>query len=341
MQPDVNGIINATMSEIANRKQDHINLCLDPRSQSKGQLFEDIILPYQSLPEINLADVSTSTFLFQKKLTQPLIIGSMTGGTKHAGTINKNLAVAANECGVAMAVGSQRIGLRNDNAKETFKLVRKLAPNAVIFANMGAVQLNYEATISDYQKVIDMIKADSLYLHINPLQEAIQPEGDTNFAGLLDKIGELVKKIDVPVFAKEVGHGLDIKTAQALIDRGLQGIDCAGVGGTSYAWVESQRANNPEFQNWFKDFGYRSDALLQKYNELNGRCIKVLSGGVRTPIEAVKGRMCGADFYSFAQPLLAPALESPEAVISKINQWQKAVQIIMFSCGWKNWHTVK
>ncbi len=333
-------IKSAVMSDIAKRKQAHIDLCLDPESQGHGELFSDLELPYRALPELNLADVDTTTMLLGKTLSQPLIIASMTGGTAHAGTINKNLAIAANECGVAMGVVSQRIGLRNEDAKTTFKLVRKLAPNAVLFANMGAVQLNYEAKIEDYQAVVDMIKADALYLHINPLQEAIQPEGDTNFAGLLDKIGELVKKIDVPVFAKEVGHGLDVATAQALVDRGVQGIDCAGVGGTSYAWVEAARAQNYEFQNWFKDFGFRSDTLLRSYTKLNGPCLKILSGGVRTPVESVKGHMCGADLYSFAQPFLKPALESPEAVIARINQWQKAVQIILFSCGWKDWQSV-
>lgn len=328
------------MSDITNRKQAHIDLCLNPASQGDGELFSDLELPYRALPELNLAHVSTSTTLLGVSLTQPLIIASMTGGTAHAGTINKNLAIAANECGVAMGVGSQRIGLQNDDAKATFKLVRKLAPKALLFANMGAVQLNYEAQVSDYRAVVDMIKADALYLHINPLQEAIQPEGDTNFAGLLDKIAELVKKIDVPVFVKEVGHGLDVKTAQALIDRGVQGIDCAGVGGTSYAWVEAARAENLEFQSWFKDFGHTSDTLLQKYKKLEGNFVKILSGGVRTPIEAVKGRLYGADFYSMAQPFLQLALESPEAVIAKINQWQQAVQIIMFACGWKDWQSV-
>lgn len=329
------------MSDIANRKQAHINLCLDPNSQGDGELFSDITLPYRALPELNLSDVSTATQLFNKPLKQPLIIASMTGGTQHAGTINTNLAIAAEACGVAMGVGSQRIGLKNEDARESFKIVRKLAPSAVIFANMGAVQLNYEASIEDYQRVVDMIKADGLYLHINPLQEALQPEGDTNFAGLLDKIALLVKEIDVPVFAKEVGHGIDIQTAQALIDRGVKGIDTAGVGGTSYAWVEAKRADRKDLQHWFKDFGYRSDTLLREYTKLNGEVTKVISGGVRTPIDAVKARTVGADFYSFAQPLLQPALNSPDAVINFITDWQKAVQTTLFVCGWKDWDAAK
>lgn len=329
------------MSQLGDRKKAHIDLCLDPNSQGMGELFSDIILPYRALPELNLSDVETSTTLLNKQLSQPLIIGSMTGGTTHAATINKNLAIAANECGVAMGVGSQRIGLRNKEARSTFELVRKLAPKAVLFANMGAVQLNYEAKIEDYQAVVDMIKADALYLHINPLQEAIQPEGDTNFEGLLDKIGELVKKINVPVFVKEVGHGIDVATATALIERGVTGIDLAGVGGTSYAWVEAKRANNPDFEAWFKNFGYRTDTLLQKYNKLGTNTVIVASGGIRSPIHAVKSRMLGADYYSMAQPLLAPALESPEAVITKLQNWQKAIQIVLFSCGWQNWNSVK
>jgi isopentenyl-diphosphate delta-isomerase len=324
---------------IAKRKQAHVDLCLDPASQTnpQGELFADVVLPYQALPELNLADVSTETTLFDKKLQQPLIVASMTGGVAHAKTINANLAEAAEACGVAMGVGSQRIALELDDARESFALVRSHAPNAVIFANMGAVQLNYGRTVADYQAVVDMIQADALYLHINPLQEAIQLEGDTNFAGLLPKIEELVKKISVPVFAKEVGHGLDVATAQALINGGVAGIDCAGVGGTSWAWVEAKRAENPDFEDWFADFGAKSDTLLKEYAHLKGDVIKVMSGGLRTPLEALKARTCGADLYSMAQPFLAPALESPEAVANVIRNFERGLKIALFTCGWSSW----
>lgn len=329
------------MSDISQRKQAHLDLCLQEDSQGSGALFSSYTLPYRALPEINLSDVSTETELLGKRLSQPLIIASMTGGVAHAKTINTNLAIAAEECGVAMGVGSQRIALEKDDARETFELVRKHAPTAVIFANMGAIQLNYGRTVDDYRRVVDMIGADALYLHINPLQEAIQPGGDTNFAGLLDKIADLVAKVGVPVFAKEVGHGLDVASAQALIDRGVKGVDCAGTSGTSWAWVEAKRAEDPEFEAWFKEFGLRTDTLIESYRTLPEAISKVVSGGVRTPIEVVKARALGADYYSFAQPFLAPALDGPEAVSQWIRHFQRGVAISLFACGVASWEAAK
>lgn len=328
------------MSDIQKRKQAHIDLCLLPESQVGSELFSQYELPYRALPELRLEDVSVENELLGKKLKQPLIIASMTGGVAHAKQINTNLAIAAESCGVAMGVGSQRIALEVEDARTTFELVRKHAPTTVIFANMGAVQLNYGRSFDDYQRVVDMLRADALYLHLNPLQEALQPEGDTDFRNLLDKIAELVKKVSVPLFVKEVGHGIDVQTAQALIDRGVKGIDCAGVGGTSWAWVEARRAENLFYQEWFKDFGYRSDTLIEQYQELTGDVYKVVSGGVRTPIEVVKAGALGAHMYSMAQPFLKPALESPEAVSEMIQLWERAVRTILFGCGCASWREV-
>lgn len=325
------------MQEIEKRKQAHIDLCLEPESQGRGSLFSNYVLPYRALPELDLQNVSIKTNLFNKTLSQPLIIGSMTGGSKHAKAINTNLAIAAEEKQVAMGVGSQRIALELQDAKKTFELVRKYAPTTVVFANMGAVQLNYGRVAEDYQRVVDMIKADGLYLHLNPLQEAIQPEGDTNFEGLLDQIAELVKKINVPVFVKEVGHGLDPVTAQALIDRGVAGVDCSGVGGTSWAWVEAKRREVPEFEEWFHSTGYPTDVLCEAYQSLGGDVIKVISGGVRTPEEIVKARTFGMDFYSMAQPFLRPALESERSVVDMISRYEQAIKILLFSCGYSSW----
>src|SRR5688500_12311180 len=153
--------------QITKRKQAHIDLCLRSESQVGKELFTQYCLPYRALPELNLTDISLKTKLFNKQLTQPLIISSMTGGSQHAHTINKNLAIAAEETGVAMGVGSQRIALELEEARESFELVRQYAPKAFVFANMGVVQLNYGRTIQDYQRVVDMIRADALYLHIN------------------------------------------------------------------------------------------------------------------------------------------------------------------------------
>jgi isopentenyl-diphosphate Delta-isomerase len=331
---------NASMSQIEARKQAHIDLCREAESQGDGNLFSDYQLPYRALPELNRATVSTETTLFSKKITQPLIIASMTGGTQHATTINMHLAEAAEATGVALGVGSQRIGLEQEDARESFALVRRHAPNAFLFANMGVAQLNKGYGVSEFQRVIDMIKADALYLHINPLQEALQPEGDTDFSGLLDKIGNLVQKIDIPVFVKEVGHGIDVATAQALIERGVVGIDCAGVGGTSYAWVEARRAHNQLYEQWFKSVGYRSDYLIEQYRNLPSNIKKVISGGVRSPIEVVKAGILGADYYSMAVPFLEASLASTEAVIDIIKLYEEGLRTTLYICGCTSWAQV-
>lgn len=330
------------MSDIENRKKQHINFAKDPESQIGFPPFYYLDLEYKTLPEINYNEVDTSTKLFGKKLEQPLIIASMTGGTAHADTINTNLARAAEETKVAMGVGSQRIALEIKEAERSFKLARKNAHNTVIFANMGAVQLNYGRKVEDYQRVVDMIEADGLYLHLNALQEAIQPEGDTDFSGLLKKIEKVVKKVSVPVFAKEVGHGFDYNTAKKLIEIGIAGIDVAGANGTSWAWIEAKRKGSENLAEWFKDFGISTEESLTNAvsakKRTSGSKIKIVaSGGIRNPIEGLKAHILGADYYSAAKPFLEPALESPEALIKLINEWQKGLKTAMFCTGFSGW----
>lgn len=329
---------NAGMSDIVKRKHDHIQAVLDPASQGCADLFANYRLPYRALPEINLSDVSTETGLCGKTLSQPLIIASMTGGSAHSAIINKNLAIAAEETGVAFGVGSQRIALELEAARESFALVRRHAPTAVVFANMGAIQLNNGRTIDDYRRVVDMVKADGLYLHLNPLQEAIQPGGDTNYGGLVDKIAILVEKIDTPVFVKEVGHGLDRGSAEQLVAAGVAGLDIAGVGGTSWAWIESRRAENPRFESWFKSVGWPTDVALASVVPIRGTAKVVASGGIRSPLQGLKARLLGADYYAAAEPFLRPALESATAVTELVRDFQRGLAIGLFSIGAASWN---
>lgn len=323
------------------RKNDHIKLSLDDDSQASINPFDKYRLGYRALPEINLGDVSTEVSLLGKTLSQPLIIASMTGGTKYAATINKNLAIAAEKTKVAIGVGSQRIALRDKSAIKTFEMVRQYAPNAIIFANMGAIQLNNDKTIQDYQRVIDMIDADALYLHINPLQEALQPGGDTNYAGLVDKIASLISKLKVPVFVKEVGNGMDTTSVTALIEAGVSGIDVAGVGGTSYSWIEAKRANSEKFADWFKSVGITTDEAIIDISNIKKSTILVSSGGIRTPLDALKSHILGADYYSMARPLLQKAIISSDDTIEFVEEFQKGLQIALFSCGARDWDTAK
>lgn len=325
--------------DIQHRKGDHIRLCLNADSQIGRPVSEKFRLPYTALPEMSLDKVDTSTQICNKKLTMPLIIASMTGGSEHGRAINTNLAMAAEQCGVALGVGSQRIGLEKQDAKDTFELVRRHAPNAFIIANMGAVQLNYGHTIDSYRRVIDMIEADALYLHLNPLQEALQPGGDTDFAGLAVQIRKLVQAVPVPVFVKEVGHGISEEVAGQLFELGVQGIDVAGVGGTSYAWVEAERSHSEDLKAWFKDFGVPTDqSVVQAAHARTAKGQYVIaSGGVRSPLDGLICHALGADLFSAAVPFLKPAMESPEATVEKVENWKRGLRIAMFASGVADW----
>jgi isopentenyl-diphosphate delta-isomerase len=231
------------VAPIDQRKADHIkiNLEKDVRSALTTGL-EKYHFVHEALPELNLERIDASLSLFGKRLAAPILISSMTGGTEEAGEINQRLAEAAQEVGVAMGVGSQRAALENPKETPTFSIARKAAPDILLFANLGAVQLNYGYGIEQCRQAVDMIQADALILHLNPLQEAVQDAGDTNFEGLSKKIEEICKKLEVPVIAKEVGWGISERTAKLLADCGVSAIDVAGAGGTSWSQVEMHRA---------------------------------------------------------------------------------------------------
>lgn len=325
------------MADIISRKIQHIKLALDDQSQGEGGAFANVKLPYKSLPELDLVEVDTKVDLLGKKLNQPLIIGSMTGGADHAVAINTNLAIAAEECKVAMGVGSQRAALEKPEMRETFELVRKYAPTTVIFANMGLVQLNFGRSIEDYKRVVEMVQADGLYVHVNPIQEALQPEGDTNFSGLMPKFGKLVKAVGVPVFVKEVGGGLDELTVKQLVEMGAAGIDVAGVGGTSWTWIEAKRSGKERFEKWFADFGLLTEEAVIGAAKVKGKAVLVASGGIRNPIQGLKAHLVGADLYSAARPFLMDAIKSSDDVVSALRDWERGLKIAMFGCGMKEW----
>lgn len=327
--------------DISTRKKTHLELARNPEAQMDSDSFADYQLPYNPLPEISLEQVDTTTNLLGTKLSQPLIIASMTGGVSHAQTINANLAEAAEVTRIALSVGSQRIALEKEEAIKSFAIVREKAPNAVIFANMAAVQLNYGYTVEHYRRVVDMVQAQAVYLHLNPLQEALQPNGDTDFSDLSRKIEDLVKNIGVPIFVKEVGHGLSEKIAQRLVDMGVRGIDVAGTGGLSWAWIEATNSQQAEMADWFKNTGLSTRELVKKISHAVKPPILVASGGIRNPVQGLKAGLLGANFYSAATPFLQPAMDSAEAVIDLINKWQKGLQVGMFIIGANNWKEVK
>src|SRR5205809_637707 len=242
MALDANG---HPLSKIAQRKLEHLRLSLEASVQStRSAGFERFAFTHQALPELDLDAIDPSTSFLKKPLKLPFLISSMTGGAHAAGDINRRLALVAQSVGIAFGVGSQRAGLTHKDLRGTYQ-VRGVAPDVLLFANLGAVQLNYGMRKEQCLEAIEMIGADALVLHLNPLQEALQPEGDHNFAGLIEKIAMLCKEMPVPVIVKEVGCGISGQVAAQLAQAGVAAIDVAGLGGTSFARVEAFRRKRP------------------------------------------------------------------------------------------------
>jgi isopentenyl-diphosphate Delta-isomerase len=324
------------VAPIDQRKADHlkINLEKDVRSALTTGL-ENYRFTHEALPELGLELVDTSLSLFGKQLAAPILISSMTGGTAQAGALNRRLAEAAQECKVAMGVGSQRAALEHPEQAKTFQ-VRRVAPDILLFANLGAVQLNYGYGIDHCRKAVDMIQADALILHFNPLQEAVQDAGDTNFANLSKKIEELCKSMDVPVIAKEVGWGISERTARLLAECGISAIDVAGAGGTSWSQVEMHRAPD-EFTRalaaTFVGWGIpTADAILNVRKAAQGMTI-FASGGIKDGLDIAKCIALGATLGGMAGQFLKAAAVSTENVMEMMNLTRRQIEVTMFAAG--------
>lgn len=313
------------------RKAEHIKLALDRRMQGRGGAFDPFEFVHCALPEIDLAAVDTTTSWLGKSLAAPLLISCMTGGTEEAARINQNLAEAAERVGVALGVGSQRKALEDAATRATFE-VRERAPGIVLLGNLGAVQLNYGYGIAECRAAVDMIGADALVLHLNPLQEAIQPEGDGNFAALLPKIAQLVDELEVPVVVKEIGMGISAPVAAALRGAGVRIIDTAGAGGTSWARIEAERADDVEIGELFADWGVPTADSIRAVAAL-GDVTVIGSGGVRNGIDVAKAIALGADIVGLAYPFLRAAVKSADAVEDKLRRTMKELRICMFCTG--------
>ncbi|MEM7049694.1 MAG: type 2 isopentenyl-diphosphate Delta-isomerase [Acidobacteriota bacterium] len=313
------------------RKADHIRLALEERMQERHSFFEDYVLEHAALPELDLAAIDTSVTFLGKKLRAPLLISCMTGGTEVASKINHNLAIAAERCQIAVGVGSQRKALEEPATSASF-LVREAAPSVPLLANLGAVQLNYGFGIDECRQAVEMIAADALVLHLNPLQEAIQPEGQCNFRGLLDKVEAVARELEVPVIAKEVGSGISEDLARKLVARGVRILDTAGVGGTSWARIEAARADDLDLGQLFGDWGLSTPQSILACQRVPGATV-IGSGGLRNGIDIAKALALGADLAGMAYPFLAAAMESPEKVIEMIERTLRELEIAMFCVG--------
>jgi isopentenyl-diphosphate delta-isomerase len=318
------------------RKSRHLDICLEDDVASHLDAgFSRVRLRHEALPECALDDIDTSIELFGRRLSAPLLISSMTGGTERARTINHNLAIAAERAGVALGLGSQRAALEDPALLGTYR-VRDVAPRVVLFANLGAVQFNYGVTVDDARRVVDDIAADGLYLHLNPLQEALQPRGDTNFRNLLPRIGALCRALDVPVIAKSVGSGISVRTAARLLDAGVSAIDVAGAGGTSWARVEGRRSGDPmreALAESFAAWGYPTAEATAALRDAFPHAVIFASGGIRTGVDVAKAIALGADLAAAGLPFLEPATRSAEAVSEAVDLILAGLRIAIFASG--------
>lgn len=324
-------------TEIEQRKADHIRVCLDEDVQFRRTTngLERYRFTHCCLPELNRSEIDLSTRFLGKTLGAPLLISSMTGGTGLAKTINHRLAETAQQYRLAMGVGSQRVAVENPHLQSTFA-VRSLAPDILLFANLGAVQLNYNYGLDECLRVIDWLEADALILHLNPLQECVQSTGDTNFRGLLGKMAMLCQKLPVPVVVKEVGNGISAATAQQLIEAGIAAIDVAGAGGTSWARVESERAQDAKQRRLgqtFADWGLPTADCITAIRAIAPTMPLVASGGLRNGLDIAKTLALGADLAGMARPFLQAAADSEAALDGLVDILIAEIETVLFCTG--------
>lgn len=329
----------AKVTQTSSRKTEHIRINLDEDvSSSIGSGLDQYRFEHQALPELNLSQVNLKTKFLRKSLQAPILISSMTGGSDEAKQLNHRLAAAAQELGIAMGVGSQRAALENSSLERTFQ-IRKFAPDILLFANLGAIQLNYGFGVDECKRAVEMVGADGLILHLNALQEAVQPEGDTDFSGLIHKIELVCSHVGVPVIAKEVGWGISEQAARSLRDAGIAAIDVAGAGGTSWSQVEMYRAKSPSQARLaaaFRDWGIPTTQSILNVRIIDEDIPLIASGGVRTGVDIVKCIALGANIGGMASPFLKAASISVEETLQTIREITQEIQVAMFAAGVKD-----
>jgi len=334
-------MLTAFDPEIEKRKKEHIKIAVSDISQVGINGLENFKFVPNSLPEIDFDNIDTSIKFLKKQVDYPFFISCMTGGILEGGKMNKNLAKMAEKHNIALGVGSQRAAIENPSLSKFYE-VRKYAPNIPILANIGLVQLNYGFSYKEFQKCVDMVGADALVVHINPIQEAIQPEGNRNWAGLLDKLENVIDKISVPVIVKEVGFGMSKSVIERLVKVGVCSIDIAGLGGTNWSMIEGLRGKaDKELGELFSNWGISTAESLENCSKVlstahSSRFTVLASGGIRNGIEIAKCIALGADMVGIAAPFAKAGLESEEAVENLIEKYAKELKVTMFGVGAKN-----
>ena len=331
--------VKRALSKTQQRKKEHLELCLDTESVTGPSPtgFDRYSFVHNALPDLDIDEISLEAIFLGRHLDAPLLISSMTGGFELARKVNRNLAAAAQELGLAMGVGSQRVAVEEPSVAGSFR-VRDVAPDIVLLGNLGAVQLNYGYGVEQCRRAVEMIRADGLILHLNVLQEAVQPEGNRNFSRLSEKIAGVCRELEVPVIAKEVGSGISAEVAQRLARAGVKAIDVAGKGGTSWYAVEATRAAktgrpvNVAFSSW----GIATDEALIEVRRALPELDLIASGGIRSGLDIAKSIALGANIAALGQPLLAPALESSRKVVEFLAGILYELKVAMLCVGAKN-----
>ncbi|MEW6055830.1 MAG: type 2 isopentenyl-diphosphate Delta-isomerase [Bdellovibrionota bacterium] len=327
------------MQEDYDRKNSHLAICLNEQVEygsGDANGFGSYRFDHDALPEVDKSKISLSTVLFGKKLAAPLIVGAMTGGTEKAAEINRRLALAAEKCQVGFALGSQRKMLQDSGTKSSYQ-VRNHAPKLpLLVGNLGAVQLNYGVGLAELKILIDEVGCDAFNFHLNPLQEAIQPEGDTNFSGLIVKMKAVIPQMGVPVILKEVGSGISETTALKMGELPIAGIETAGIGGTSWSKIESlrtqdlvQRSTGELFARWGVPTAESVVTCRQAFPQMT----IIASGGMRNGIEVAKAIGLGADAAALALPILKAAERSVDEAVRAISQVIEELRTAMFVTG--------
>lgn len=326
--------------EIERRKEAQLRICLDYVVQASGVTtgFERYRLVHQALPEIDWEEMDLSVSLLGKELRAPIVISPMTGGCALGAEINRNLALAAQRLGLGMGVGSQRAAIVDPQLADSYR-VRDVAPDILLLGNLGAVQLNAGFGLEECRRAVEMIGGDALSLHLNALQEAQQGGGDLRFRGLLRKIADLCRELEVPVVVKEVGWGISRDTARVLAASGVDAVDVSGAGGTSWFLVEQLSkgsAREEALCSPFASWGIPTAESVRQVVEVAGDLPIIASGGIRNGVDAAKAMALGATAIGVALPLLKPATESAEAVVGVLEQMILELRTAMFSIGAAN-----
>lgn len=320
---------------ISDRKLEHLLICKNyDVTYKKTTGFEDIELIHRALPELNKEEIDISTEVFGKKLESPLFITAITGGHPSAKNINKELAIIADNKKIGLGLGSQRAAIVNPGLNDTYTVVRDYAPDALLLGNIGAPQIDLA------EDAVGMLDADILAIHLNPLQESIQPEGDVNATGIVDSISEIVNSVSVPVMAKETGTGISSEDAITLENAGVNFIDVEGAGGTSWAAVETYRDEDRYLGELFWDWGIPT--AVSTVEVVNSVSVPVISsGGIRSGLDAAKAIALGADAVGMALPALQGAYKGQDELIKLVDRFNESLKIAMFLVGAQNLEDLK